>query len=190
MRRAMMVLILALLMALPNPGLVLASGGANPPPPSNIKIVGPAIKATIVIDPHMPNVTFDQRQGDPVSKGGWATIRMDYKKKSAGAIFRVPNPDSFLFSRGCNLDLTVVRFVFVEGPTGKYNQLTDWISSTTVARLFTDLGLSIGPTNNPVITDVDNVVCTTDPDNPLLPNVEPLPGVLSFDAVIQFVIQR
>ena len=197
-----------LLVVLATMPLIVGAGGMGPPQEATRKITGPAVTATVVIDPHMPGVT---------SRAGRATIRLQKGSVVSGATFDIPN--TFFLFRGCDLNLTDLRFVYTSTRT---NKLFSWVPIPVVNALFAPLGIAPDPVNNiPVITDIDNDVCTTDPDNLGVPdttntygatlcpgggfcsnpnnqNIIPnggdgspaLAGVLSFSALIQFEVAQ
>lgn len=147
----------------------------------------------MVIDPHEPGVTTKARQ---------ASIRLDKGTLSSGAVFTIPGSAAtgFALKQGCVMvladgtDAMKRRFVNVA--------LNRWIPEPIVLTLFDELGISvrspsdpniIDPNNLPVITDTDRADCTTDPENPgPLANVDgpSTPGVLSFQAVVQFKVPQ
>ncbi len=156
--------------------LLTAGGGINPGPPSNTKITGPAVSAVIVVDTHNAGVTATARH---------ASIRLTKGSLSSGSTFAIPGDGTsgFPFYFGCQLStagtgleslgpsLTDVRFL---GP------LENWIPDPPLTDLFSQLGITISGTNKPVITDINNDVCT--PNN--------IGGVLSFNAVVQFQVPQ
>ena len=144
--------------------VLMGSGGFNPPPPGS-RIVGPAVTATIVLDPH-----------DNGATEGQASIRLSYKKESAGAVFTVPFTGYFSL-HGCDASLTPQRF---EGQL-----LTTYVPEELVNQLFASIGITVTGANLPVITDTSSATCTPDPENML---ATPNPGTLSFDAIIQFAV--
>ena len=189
--------------------LIIGGGGMGPPQPGARKISGPAVSATIVIDPHMAGVTTTAKR---------ATIRLQKGTVQSAATFDIPA--TFLLNRGCDLNLTDLRFVYV--PVTRPVKLHDWVPFTVVQNLFAALGIAADATNNiPVITDIDNDVCTADVANPGVPdsgntyglvtcpgggpctnpnnqNIFPnggdgqpaLAGILSFTAVVQFEVPQ
>jgi hypothetical protein len=154
--------------------LLTAGGGVNPPAPSDTKVTGPAVSAVVVVDTHNTGGTPTARQ---------ASIRLSKGTLHAGTVFLTPAV-GFPFNFGCKLDtagtglenlgdsLTEVRFL---GP------LANWVPGDKLAAMFSQLGITISGTNVPVITDIDNDVCT--PDNVAV-------GVLSFSAVVQFRVPQ
>lgn len=186
MRRTAIGLTMVVLMLLLNAHELMGGGSGNPPPPGK-KITGPAVSAHIVIDPHNPGVT---------PTAGQASIRLQKGTLNSGAAFKVPNPDTFPLALGCVLilsegnplgqpagtNLTEFRFVHTSEIERK---LTDWIPSLIITDLFAQLQITLDGTNVPVITDVDNAVCTTGPGIPD-PGDDSAEGILSFQAVIQF----
>ena len=137
--------------------LIVGAGGMGPGQEASRKITGPAVTATVVIDPHMPGVT---------SKGSRATIRLQKGSVVSGATFDIPQP--FFLFRGCDTRLTDLRFVYTVART---NKLYSWVPPPVLDALFAPLGITPDPVNNiPAITDIDNDVCTPDPDNAGVPD--------------------
>lgn len=180
MRRTAIDLTMVVLMLLLNAHELMGGGSGNPGVPANKSITGPAVSGIIVMDPHMVGITTKAKQ---------AAIRLEKGSVASGAVFNVPA--TFLLFRGCDLSKTTERFVIT---ADKENKLTDWIpAAPIVTRLFEDLGITVSPTNVPVITDVDRDVCTVDPENPgPIPDggdgMASAPGILSMHVLIQFLI--
>jgi hypothetical protein len=149
----------------------LIAGGENPPPPSTVKISGPMVNAVVVIDPHNNSESPDN-----------ASLWLQRGGNTAGAVFLSAKK----FNLGCDPTLTSERFVF---SSSNNNRLRTWVPSggdfqgDVLTALFSQLGVSISSANDPVITDVTNVVCTANPG--AFPG-SPLPGFLSFQAAVQF----
>ncbi len=181
MRRLRTVLLLVALTPL------LMGGNPPPPPPSTAKYSGPAINAVIVIIPN--SASFLPAASIWLQRGG----------KTSGAVFI----SARAFNDGCLQSTepgkTITRFV----NTAQHdNRLREWIPSGSdplsqgdiLTTLFTALGITINSaTNEPVITDVSNVVCMPMPAGSSLASTPPSPlngflgnGFLSFQAVIQF----
>ena len=98
--------------------------------------------------------TTRQASDDPASEG-LAGLRGDVRHPV----------DGFVLFRGCDLNLTDLRFVYV--PITRTNTLYGWVPFPVVNALFAPLGITADFANNvPVITDIDNEVCTADPANP------------------------
>ncbi len=162
--------------------LIMGGGGPSPGPQIGTKITGPAISAVIVMDPHQDGVTTTAKQ---------ATIWLQKGSQSTGAAFHIPS--TFTLSRGCDLSLTAARFINSPGHDVK---LVDWIPQAIINNLFAQLGVPISPGSFPtsppanlgvpVITDVNNAVCTPDPFNSSAPG----PGFLSLQAVVQLEINN
>ena len=153
---------------------LLMGGGAFNPPSGLVKVVGPAVTAYVVLDPHDPGVT---------EKAGRASILLQKGPDTTGAVFQIP--DTFLFTNfGCDVSKNDLRFIY---STEHPNRLINWIPQAVLTQLFADIGITISPTNVPVITDIDNADCAIDPENPLLVPTTALPGTLSFQAVVQFL---
>ncbi len=156
--------------------LLTAGGGVNPPPPG-FKITGPAVSATIVVDPHIAS-----------DNAGQTSIRLSKGVASSGAAFTIdPSTRAVLFTFGCVPERTAIRF-------GSSQPLVQWgLPAALLPSLFTPLGITVstGVTgdNVLVITDVDSAVCTADPTN-TLGSGDVAPGTLSFTAVIQFLVPQ
>jgi|WetSurMetagenome_2_1015567.scaffolds.fasta_scaffold504731_1 hypothetical protein len=170
-------LILALTMMMVMPQVVFASGGANPPPSGAVKLIGPRVQATIVIDPHNACV---QNQ-DSLMGSCWGTVRIERKKQSSAVAFPLPDANSgFSLGLGCQLlngdgsDLTEARFL--------YTPLLSWMPADAITNLLAGVGITFSPydpTFVPMITSIDNAMCT-----PADPGI----GTLSFDAIIEFLV--
>lgn len=182
MRRAITILTVIAVVSLP--GAVLAGMGGTVVPPG--KISGPAVSATIEIDPTY-NSTFKGKTGIRLTKGSL----------SSGAVFQHETADGWVL--GCDgvhgaqpgselqspLDPTASaeqRFV-VTSPF-----LSSWIPDGVLFPLFAALGITID-TNpftgkvDPITTDVENGACTgVDPGA----DGKPTRYILSFTATIQF----
>ena len=168
MTRKLFVLTLTMLMIMPQ--VVFASGGANPPPEGQVKLIGPRIQATVVLDPHNPTDTTN----------GWATMRINKKQQYSSVVFQMPDPNQgFALVLGCQLlagdgsDLTESRFL--------YTPLLGWMPGEAITKLLAGVGIAYEPSNPafvPMITSIDNATCT--PDDSM--------GVLSFDAIIEFLV--
>ena len=187
--------------------LIIGGGGMGPGVPGARKVSGPAVSATIVIDPHMAGTTSTAKR---------ATIRLEKGSLQSGATFEIPS--SVLLTRGCDLHLTDLRFVYV--PITRPNNLYGWVPFNVVTELMASLGITLDGNTLPIITDIDNDVCTVDPSNPGVPdtgntygaltcpdgnpcsnpnnqnivsNTDTTPalaGILSFKAVIQFEVPQ
>jgi hypothetical protein len=167
MARELLILTLTTLLIMPQ--VVFASGGNNPPPSGNVKLISPRLAATIVVDPHNPIDTTN----------GWATVRINLKSQYSAVVFQMPN-SGFNLSMGCLLvdpsdgvDLTEKRFL--------NTPLSSWMPAQAVIDLLAGVGITGEPAPvgfGPMITSVDNAVCT--PDNSM--------GTLSFDAIIEFLV--
>jgi hypothetical protein len=139
--------------------LIIGGGGMGPPQPGARKVTGPAVTATVVIDPHQGTVTSTAKR---------ATIHLKKGSLESAATFDVPS--TFLLNRGCDRRLTDLRFVYV--PITRPNTLYNWVPFAVVDALFAPLGITADFANNvPVITDIDNDVCTPDPVNPGAPDI-------------------
>lgn len=173
------------------------AGGAFEPPQHGFRVTGPAVSASIVMDAH-DGVSFPNREwvdpntSLPVPVPAQASIRLYKGSLRSGAVFTIPAPETFFNKFGCDASLTEARFL---ATSTNFVTLLTWIPDSILTELFYVLGI---PINNgtfiPIITHIDNPVCTTDPTNPgpgtpapgqLTP---PLAGTLSFDATIQFAI--
>jgi hypothetical protein len=143
-----MVSVLAVLLLLDAPA-VRAAGGGNPPP-GPVKVSGPTINGTILIDTH---------------SGGQATIYLN--KGQAQATFQFLS--TFPVTAGCNADLSGVqfgnpisRFLFT---FGNEKNLTDWVPPFTLESLFLPLGVSTFPAAPvwPAITQISSAQCLQSP---------------------------
>ena len=94
--------------------LIVGGGGMGPPQPGARKVTGPAVTATVVIDPHMAGVTSNAKR---------ATIRLEKGALASTASFDIPS--TFVLNRGCDLHLTDLRFVYV--PITRPNTLYGWV---------------------------------------------------------------
>jgi hypothetical protein len=136
-------------------------GGTFVPPG---KISGPAVSATIVIDP---------TNGSP-SKGQTG-IRLTKGSLSSGAVFQHETAGTWVLGCDGGLDPTAAaeqRFV-VTSPF-----LSQWIPDGVLFPLFAALGITIDAKADPITTDVENGVCTGVDGNTRY--------ILSFTATIQF----
>jgi hypothetical protein len=141
--------------------LLTAGGGFNPPPPG-FKTTGPAVSATIVM-----NVV-----------NGAASVRLSKGTLSAGTTWTMDSDILNLqFSRGCLTDQAAMDLRF------KHASLVDYgVPQATVIAMFAALGIAAtgqGGANEPIITDVDSAACTP---------AGLTSGVLSFNALIQFLV--
>src|SRR3989442_3990157 len=180
MRRSAIALTLVLLLSLLHAPEVLGGGGQAGDPATG-KISGPAVSATIVIDPTSGSPTIGRtglslQKGTafsgaifvhsqaalPPASGGWVLGCDGTHGASSGSA----RPDLNLNT------LTALRFV--------NNRLRSWIPGSVLTGLFAPLGIALGAHNLPVITDVNNPVCTAVFDD------GQTKYILSFTAVIQF----
>ena len=164
MRRFGMVLtVVTLMVLLTAPGAM--GGGENPgPPPAGVKITGPAVSAVVVMQ---FSAGFAAR----------ASIRAQKGTSFSGVVFNTART----YGLGCDLSQTADRFLYVQpgpnnNPVGVNNLLSDWVPGPDLTDLLNGLGL--GGAGTPVITDLDNVVCTPSGTG----------GDFSFSAVIQFQV--
>jgi len=166
-----------MLVALSYAPVALAGGGLGGDPATG-KISGPAVSATMVVDP-----TF----GSPTI--GRSAIRLQKGTGSSGALFanrEATNPIA-PWLMGCDgvqgaaapggtkdiNGLNQVRFVG--------NRMRAYVPAGTLASLFATLGVAIDDDHRiPVITDIDNAVCTPVPEDGITKYE------LSFTAIIQF----
>jgi len=165
-RWAMLVLLVAVM------PLLMGAGGGNPGVPGGTKVVGVPFNASVVIDPHEPGVTTTGKQ---------ATIRIYHGANTAGGMFQIPAIGFPLLS-GCDLTLTDARFRFVT--------LINWIPIAVLNEMFADLGTGRSDTFEPVITRIENDACTNDPANQGPLSGGSLPGILSFQATIRFLVPK
>ncbi len=180
MRRSAIALTLVLLLFLLHAPEVLGGGGQAGDPATG-KIGGPAVSATIVIDPTSGSPTIGRtglslQKGTsfsgaifvhslaalPVSSGGWV-LGCDGTHGAAS-----PHPELNVNT------LTALRFV--------NTRVRSWIPGSVLTGLFAPLGIALGAHNLPVITDANNPVCTAVVDS----DFNGTKYILSFTAVIQF----
>ena len=165
--------------------LLTAGGGNNPPTDTPTKITGPAISAVAVVDTH--NQQCDTTSGFCARH---ASLRLQKGTTSSGTVFSIP--DTVAFNFGCQLVITAAMG-FDQSLTGSsltdlrfLGKLTRWVPQATINQLFSALGITVTPgTFDPVITDINNDVCTPSSSSP--PPLD-APGVLSFTATIQFQV--
>ena len=168
------VLILTLVFASLIAAAPALAGGGFGGDVATAKISGPAVSSTIEIDP-----TFDS-----TTKGATG-IRLQKGTSASGATFTTPYAASWVM--GCDgthgaaapttdpnvnvVTLTQLRFVNV--------RMRAWVPAGDLPGLFAPLGITIDNFSHiPVITDVDNPVCTAVEDGTRY--------ILSFTATIQF----
>ncbi len=176
MRRAATILALVTSVLLVNPSEVRAGAAAESPPPG--KITGPAVSATIVIDPTFVSTTKAQ-----------TTIRLTKGTTNAGTLFTHTTANTWV--HGC--DGTNGRDPNTTNPGFNVNTLTSarfnnvllrtWVPVADVLNPLFGPPLALGQTINdttfdPIITDVDNPVCTPAGASRF---------ILSFIATIQFL---
>lgn len=170
-------------------GPAMAGGGFAPPPfPNGIRVTGPAVEAVIVMDAHDgSSPSAPNRDGGLTSPQ--ASIRLEHKQKRSGAIFTLPglSPTVFFGVNGCDASRTKARFVTT---STSWVPLDTWMPTAIVTQIFADLGITVTPSLIPIITHVEDAVCTADPTNPGSGSPPPFPGTLSFEATIQFAIPR
>lgn len=173
MRR--MAMLLALIALAP---LLMGGGPAPGTECTNCQSTGPAVSAVVVINTQNQAGVF---VGDPpqlvpfivpsAGKPGDTAIRLHKGTLDSGAIFNiydVIDPTTALFTLGCDLTMTDTRFL--------NKKLSLWVPPAVLTNLFSQLGITVTSQYAPVITDIDNPVCTPDTTS----------GALSFQAVIQF----
>ena len=166
----------AMLVALAYVPAVLAGGGFGGDPVMG-KISGPAVSATMVVDP-----TF----GSPTL--GRSAIRLQKGTAASGALFlnrEAVNPIGG-WRMGCDgvhgaapggtQDINGVnRLRFVN------NRMQSYVPAATLVSLFATIGIEIdGVHHIPAITDIDNPVCTPVEEDGITK------WELSFTAIIQF----
>jgi hypothetical protein len=162
----------------------LMAAGSNPPVDSNARVVltGPVVNAVVVIIAN----------ADSFPLADTASIWLSHGGKTAGAVFRITP----VWNLGC------ITEVGAAGQSGTLadrfinHKLSDWIPNgppeTTLfqgdilTELFNKLDIQgVGPAGKqPVLVDVSNAVCTTNPGT--FPGTQN-PGYLSFQAAIQFL---
>jgi hypothetical protein len=153
--------------------LLTGAGGGAPGIPTGTRIVGPTFHASVVLDPHEPGGTTTAKR---------ASIRITDNNIAAAAMFTIPTV-GFGLVAGCDLTKTSARFL---------NQpLLSRIPEAVLDQLFTTLGTGRSPTFEPVMT---KVVTETDGCTPDLANLTTtdgsLPGILSFEATINFLVPK
>jgi hypothetical protein len=160
--------IVALLLLLAAPA-VMAAGGGNPPP-FEVKVVGPSVNATILMDPH---------------PGGQATVNIGNGQSQASFAF----VSDFPVTQGCvtgssDLGNPAQRFLFTQ--TNQKN-LTDWVPPFVLQSLFAPLGIVTFPNSLPggapvfpAITQIISAQC--------LPAANT--GWLLMNVKIQFLVPR
>jgi hypothetical protein len=153
--------------------LLTGAGGGAPGIPAGTRVVGPNLHASVVLDPHEPGATTTAKQ---------ASIRITDNNVAAAAMFTIP-AIGFPFLAGCDLTKTSARFLNVT--------LLTWIPEDVLDQLFTTLGTGRSPTLEPVMT---RVLTETDGCTPDLANLRTtdgsLPGILSFEATINFLVPK
>jgi len=165
-----------MLVALTHASTALAGGGFGGDPVMG-KVSGPAVSATMVVDP-----TF----GSPTL--GHSAIRLQKGAASSGALFtnrEATNPIAG-WRMGCDgvqgaapggtQDINGVnRLRFVN------NRMQSYVPAATLVSLFATIGIQIdGVHHIPAITDIDSPVCTPVEEDGIVK------WELSFTAVIQF----
>jgi len=197
MKRAMVFLAVVGLLPLLGSSGAWAGGGANSPPFGSCPpgadgingcrtIVGPAVSGTFSLDPHNEGVT--------TTAGQIFSLKLTLKSGSTASVKAkgMALPDTG-YALGCFAPLTFIRFEYhPENPhLDKQTTLYDFIfPSSVVQDLFTALGVTTDPgVIDPVITLIPSGACTVDPHNRTVNdpnNPNDLPGILQFNAVIQF----
>ena len=158
--------------------LLMGAGGGNPGVPGDFKIAGTTFHADVVMDPHEPTLCASTASScastaAAASTAKQATIRISHDNKTAAALFTIPA--LFPLTAGCDLSLTDTRFLL--------QPLSNWIPDPEVLTpLFAEVGITIGPTNAPIITQILNDHCT-----PASAGTE---GILSFEALVRFLVPR
>jgi hypothetical protein len=194
---------------------IVGAGGMGPPPPSSNKVTGPSITATVVIDPHQANVTSGAKRATIRLQKGSIVSGASFDIPASFLLNRgcdVGLSDlRFVYdppSRPVNLYAWV--------PGNSFAPAGDVVSALLAPLGVTP----DPATNIPVITAISNDVCTVDPANPGVPDTgntygtncpatglctnpnnqniftdggdgsPALAGILSFTAVIQFVVPQ
>ena len=171
MRRIAVLLSVVAVLLLLAPPVVMAAGGGNPPNVP-VKVVGPTVNGTILIDTHA---------------GGQASVYLNKGQGQSSFTFLT----SFPVTVGCNADLTGTA----SGPLGNPNQrflftqaneknLTDWVPPFALESLFLPLGILTIPSANvwPAITQIASAQCLSSP------NGGGANGWLLMDVTIQFLV--
>ena len=175
-RKTMLLFGSALLVVLTCAPAALAGGGFGGDPATG-KISGPAVSATMVVDPTYNSPTL-----------GRSAIRLQKGTLSSGALF--PNREATTFG-GWMMGCDGVKGAAVPAATPNINQVNQirfvnnrmrsYVPAATLASLFASIGVPIDDVHRiPVITDIDNAVCTAVPEDGITK------WELSFTAVIQF----
>jgi hypothetical protein len=153
--------------------LLMGAGGNNPPIPGGTRIAGPTFNASVVMDPHNSGNTSTAKQ---------ATIRLYRDHNSAAGVFHIPDVN-FPLAFGCDLTRTDQRFLFVT--------LINWIPEDVLNAMFDNLGVPRSGTFEPIITQILNDDCTPDPANlTTTDGGTDLPGILSFQATVRFLVPK
>lgn len=148
-------------------GVAEAIAGAAGGPPANSKNTGPAVSGTILI-------------GAPGSSTqGLFAIRLAKGTLRSGAAVTSSRVNNY--GVGCTTDPDILANRFLGGPATPGGLLSQYFDNPAVlTEIFQELGITIGSSLQPVVTDVENAVCS--PAN--------LGGTLSLDVTVQFVIPR
>jgi hypothetical protein len=159
--------VVAMLLLLDAPA-VRAAGGGNPPNVV-VKVAGPTINGTILMDPHT---------------GGQATVFLN-KGQGQGTFEFL---SGFPVTAGCNDDLVngtfgnpISRFLFTQA---NEKNLTDWVPPFVLESLFLPLGISTFPVAPvwPAITQINSAHCLQSPAG------AGANGWLLMDVTIQFLV--
>src|SRR5262245_47155813 len=149
MRHAAFALSIASLLLLFDAPAAVAAGGGNPPP-IPVRIAGPSVNGTILMDPH---------------PGGQATIYLNKGQGQASFQFL----GGFPVTAGCVdvLDPKVFgspiqRFLFT---SANQKNLTDWVPPFELESVFLPLGINTFPTAPvwPAITQINSAHCVQSP---------------------------
>ena len=161
----------------------LAGGGIAPAPLFPTTITGPSLNATILIDTHNPGITTTAGHASVLIREGTVTTQLAFQI----------NP-LFPLAFGCDLSKTNARFLFVPASLssqGNGAHLGDWIPPFDLESLLLPFGITLNlgvatfTTPTPVITQISNPTCVTDP-NPSNSSATG-PGWLLMNVTIQFV---
>jgi len=150
-------------------GVADAIAGAAGGPPPNSKSTGPAVSGTIIIG--APGSATQGLFSIRLTKGGLRSAAIVVSSRVNG------------YGVGCTTDPNILANRFLGGPGTPGGLLSQYFdNAAALTELFAELGIAISPNSNlqPVMTDVENAVCSPDSTG----------GTLSLDVTVQFVISR
>jgi hypothetical protein len=175
--------------------LLMGHGGGSAPPPDH-KISGPEVNASVSMDPHATKGDADlsapKPPNDITPTAKWGDITLEYNGLSTKArVFKIPQ--NFALFRGCDLNMTDLRFVYSKA---RPNKLAQWIVDEGMLKdLFDEIGIAIDANNVPVITRITKQRCVPAPTDKTLEQdggdgFNYRRGQLEFEAVIQFMTPK